>query len=45
MKINGNEYNFGRVVYLTIGKLVESTDPYKYTGRPEEKLDKVGEIL
>lgn len=41
MKINGNEYNFGRVVYLTIGKLVESTDPYKYTGRPEEKLDKV----
>lgn len=42
MKIQGNDYNFGRVVYLTIGRLVneknELVDPYKYMGLPNEKL-------
>lgn len=30
MKINGNDYNFGRVVYLTLGRY--SGDPYQYKG-------------
>ena len=46
MKINGNEYNFGRVVYLTIGRFVKEIDgevvgvedPYKYMGTKSEKL-------
>lgn len=42
MKINGNNYNFGRVVYLTIGRIVKNTgelaDPYKYMGLPSESL-------
>lgn len=30
MKLKGKEYNFGRVVYLTLGKYSE--DPYRYKG-------------
>ena len=39
MKIKGNNYNFGRVVYLTIGRNVG--DPYKYMGLPSEGLTDV----
>ena len=39
MKIKGTEYNFGRVVYLTIGRV--SGNPYKYTGNPREKMTDV----
>ena len=39
MKIKGNNYNFGRVVYLTIGKY--SGDPYRYTGRVQQLTDTI----
>ncbi len=39
MKIKGVDYNFGRVVYLTIGRIVG--DPYKYTGLPSETMTDV----
>lgn len=39
MKIKGNNYNFGRIVYLTIGRNVG--DPYKYQGLPSEGLTDV----
>lgn len=39
MILKGNKYNFGRVVYLTIGKI--ANDPYKYTGLPTESLTDV----
>ena len=36
MIIKGNNYNFGRVIYFTIGRIVG--DPYKYMGVPNENL-------
>lgn len=39
MKINGNNYNFGRVVYLTIGK--KTQDPYKFNGELQNLTDVV----
>lgn len=42
MNIKGNSYNFGRVVYLTIGRIVKKNgsldDPYKYMGAGTENL-------
>ena len=41
MRINGNDYNFGRVVYLTLGKVNGMKDVYKYQGTFGNLSDKV----
>lgn len=41
MKIKGNEYNFGRVVYLTLGKVTGLKDPFAYKGTFRNLTDMV----
>lgn len=39
MKLKGNDYNFGRIVYLTLGKV--KGDPYRYSGLPSQLTDTI----